>query len=262
MSFIRPFDINDLDPTMPHIRVQPVDAAGTVSRRAGFTGRVLRSSVCVMIISRGRSYIFVHIPKTGGTALTLALEERAMRDDIMIGDTPKALKRRRKLGGVQSRGRLWKHSTLADIDGLITAEEIADMLCFTLVRNPWDRMVSYFHWLREQSFGHPAVQLAQGVDFSGFLRHPHTQAAIRANPYSAYMRDATGAEQAALYIRLEHFDKDSASLWAHLGFRLDLPIANRSARARDYRRYYSDADRRLVGMLCAEDVARFGYAFD
>ena len=26
-----------------------------------------------MIISRGRGYIFVHIPKTGGTAMALAL---------------------------------------------------------------------------------------------------------------------------------------------------------------------------------------------
>ena len=31
-----------------------------------------------MIISRGRRFIFVHIPKTGGTALSLALEARAM----------------------------------------------------------------------------------------------------------------------------------------------------------------------------------------
>ena len=34
-----------------------------------------------MILSRGRRYIFIHIPKTGGTALTLALEGRAMKDD-------------------------------------------------------------------------------------------------------------------------------------------------------------------------------------
>ena len=51
-----------------------------------------------MILSRGRKYIFIHIPKTGGTSLALALEARAMKDDIMLGDTPKALN-----GGAGSR---------------------------------------------------------------------------------------------------------------------------------------------------------------
>ena len=52
-----------------------------------------------MIISRARNYIFVHVPKTGGTAMALALEARAAADDILIGDTPKALRRRGRLKG-------------------------------------------------------------------------------------------------------------------------------------------------------------------
>ena len=44
-----------------------------------------------MILSPGRSYVFIHAPKTGGTALALALEARAMKDDIMLGDTPKGI---------------------------------------------------------------------------------------------------------------------------------------------------------------------------
>lgn len=71
-----------------------------------------------MILSRGRRYIFIHIPKTGGTALTLALEARAMKDDILIGDTPKAKARHARQRGLKSAGRLWKHATMADIAGL------------------------------------------------------------------------------------------------------------------------------------------------
>ena len=89
-----------------------------------------------MIISRGRRYIFVHAPKTGGTSLTLALEDRAMKDDILIGDTPKAVKRRSRLDGLNARGRLWKHSTLADIEGVVNADELDDFFLVTIVRNP------------------------------------------------------------------------------------------------------------------------------
>ena len=216
-----------------------------------------------MIISPGRKYIFVHIPKTGGTALSLALEARAMKDDILIGNTPKSQARKGRLKGVQTAGRLWKHSTLADIDGLVAAQNIATMFTLTLVRNPWDRAVSYYHWLQGQSFAHPAVGLAKDLSFSGFLNHPQTQASFRLWPASAYMRDVLGQETCTLYLRLEHLDQDIQPFEAHLGFGLSpLPRVNASPRHPDWRGYYSDADAALLARNCAEDIARFGYGFD
>lgn len=214
-----------------------------------------------MIISPGRQFIFVHIPKTGGTALAMALEGRARADDILLGDTPKAQRRKHRLKGVQARGRLWKHATLADIDGLVSAAQIAESFCFTLVRNPWDRMVSYYHWLRVQGFDHPAVALAKALDFSGFLNHPQTLASLRAWPYGRYMKDVGGVERCQAFIRLEHFDADAAPLWAHLGFRLALERVNASVRDANYRRYYNDSDANLLAEYCAQDVTRFGYSF-
>ncbi|WP_050525559.1 sulfotransferase family protein [Pseudorhodobacter aquimaris] len=216
-----------------------------------------------MIISRGRGYVFVHIPKTGGTALTMALEDRAMKDDILIGDTPKARRRRGRLKGLSPKGRLWKHATLADIDGVVSAAELAALFTLTLVRNPWDRVVSYYHWLQDQRFDHPAITLAQTLDFRGFLNQPQTISAFRNWPASAYMRDASGQEHCRLYMRLEHLDQDIAPFEAHLGFSLT-PLAreNTSQRARDWRGYYSDADAALVADCCAEDIRRFGYSFD
>ena len=216
-----------------------------------------------MIISRRRRFIFVHIPKTGGTALSLALESRAMADDILIGDTPKARARLGRIKGATSAGRLWKHSTLADIDGLVTRDEVADFFTLTLVRNPWDRAVSYYHWLRMQAFAHPAVGLAKSHDFSGFLNHPQITTAFRLWPAPAYMRDAGGVERASLYVRVERLEADLAPFEAHLGFRVGpLPRVNLSDRARDWRGFYSDADAALLADLCAPDIARFGYGFD
>jgi len=215
-----------------------------------------------MILSRGRRFIFVHIPKTGGTALTLALEARAKADDILIGDTPKARARKGRLAGVKASGRLWKHSTLADIAGLASDEEVASFFTLTLVRNPWDRMVSYYHWLRVQGFAHPAVGLAKALTFDDFLAHPQTRTALALWPYGAYMRDRMGVERASLFVRLEHLEADIAPFEAHLGFRLRVPRANESDRGRDFRPYYSDTSAALIAEVCAEDIARFGYRFD
>jgi len=216
-----------------------------------------------MILSRDRGYIFVHIPKTGGTSLARALEARATATDILIGDTPKARRRRGRVARLrgQARGRLWKHSTLADIDGLLTPAEIAAMFTVTLVRNPWDRMVSYYSWARAQRFDHPAVRLARARDFAGFVAAPETRAAWAAAPARHYMTAADGQEHARLFIRLEALGEEAAPLWDHLGFRLDLPHLNASARG-DYRRYYSDRTAAIVAQIAAEDIARFGYRFD
>lgn len=216
-----------------------------------------------MYISPGRKIIFAHIPKTGGTSLALALEARAMKDDLMLGDTPKAVKRRSKWKALPAaQGRLWKHSTLADIAGAVPQSLIEECFCFTLVRNPWDRIVSYYHWLRAQSFDHPQVRLAQTLDFGSFVMHPDVGEAMKAWPARRYLTDASGVERASLYIRLENFAEDAAPLFAHLGFSLVMPHENTSERKKDWRSYFSESQARKVAEICSEDVSRFGYSFE
>ncbi|RYH02286.1 Type II secretory pathway, pullulanase PulA [Salipiger sp. IMCC34102] len=211
-----------------------------------------------MIYSPGRRFLFIHIPKTGGTSFARAYEARARADDILVGDTPKAQQRQRRQRDLSVAGRLWKHSTLADLHGLVPADDLCRMV---LVRNPWDRMVSYYHWLGVQRFDHPAVRLAQRLEFTDFLNHPQTVAGLRRQPYAAYVRDRLGEVAPTHFVRIEAFEEDFAPVARHLDFSLELPRENTSKRARDWRGYYSDTDAALVGELCAADIARSGYSF-
>ena len=211
-----------------------------------------------MLISPQRRYVFVHIPKTGGTSMALALEDRAAKEDILIGDTPKAKRRKARLKGLNVPGRLWKHSTLRDIAGLV---DPADFFVFTLVRNPWDRMVSYYHWLRAQRFDHHAVRCAQANDFKGFVRNADMQTSLQQSPYRSYITDASGRDCCNLYARLEH-QADLDPLWKHLGFQLTLPHTNVSSRDPDWRRYYDTETADIIKEKAGEDIARFGYSFE
>ncbi|MBL6426392.1 MAG: sulfotransferase family 2 domain-containing protein [Maritimibacter sp.] len=216
-----------------------------------------------MIISRGRRYIFVHAPKTGGTSLALMLEDKAMKDDIMLGDTPKAKKRRGKVKGIETSGRLWKHSMLSDLYGLVTQQEMEDFFVFTLVRNPWDRMVSYYHWLQAQSFDHPAVGKAKALAFEDFVTDPMILRSMELNPYGRYVEDQDGIERGDHFIRLEHLREDLELVEATLGVKFhEIAHENASNRGRDYRSAYDQRGREAVGKACATDIERFGYRFD
>lgn len=214
-----------------------------------------------MILSLGRNYVFIHIPKTGGTSLALALEARAMADDIMLGDTPKALRRRRRVKDAVTRGRLWKHSRLEDIEGLVPQEQLENLFAFTLVRNPWDRVVSLYHWLRVQTFRHPSISLAQTLSFCDFVQNEAMIRAFENSPATSYMKTSDGRLQCSAFIRLEHFEEDAQPLFSHLGFELELSRVNTSQRLEDYRSYYTDAAAETIAQCCAADIDRFGYVF-
>jgi hypothetical protein len=211
-----------------------------------------------MFISPGRAFVFVHIPKTGGTSMMLALEARAMADDILIGDTPKAQRRKHRLKRFDAPGRLWKHSRLSDIDRMTDFPD--PLFVFTLVRNPWDRIASLYHWARMQSFDHPMIHASKALGFDAFLAQENIQTSLRGDTAAGYVTDRSGVLRCDAFVRLEYLQADLAPVETHLGFPIRMPHVNTSERP-PADALYSPRTRDLVAEICAEDIARFGYGF-
>lgn len=186
-----------------------------------------------------------------------------MKDDILIGDTPKAKNRRKRVKGVESSGRLWKHSRIKDIYGLVNQEQIEEYFIFTIVRNPWDRMVSYYHWLKEQKFDHAAIRIANECNFTGFLKHPVIQFSLKNDATLTYISDRQGIDQCNMYLKVENLSQDAGNLEQSLGLKLaKIPHDNISNRDKDYAGYYDAECKNIIGKVFADDIEKFEYSFE
>jgi len=93
-----------------------------------------------MISDKGK-FIFIHIPKTGGSSVSYALRQYA-NETISIANS--RVGRGKGVAVVDSKGKNVKHLNLYGI--LRSKLEYKHYFSFTIVRNPYDRTMSYFFW--------------------------------------------------------------------------------------------------------------------
>jgi hypothetical protein len=144
----------------------------------------------------------------------------------------------------------------------LPAEVYDSLFSFAFVRNPWDLMVSYYHFLRDakghpQHFSHRRRRTARLADFESYLRY-----AIRRDKVSQtrMVADRRGQVIVKFLGRYESLDTDFAHACRCIGIDASLGQANASTRG-DYRDYYTDRLAALVRDHFAEDIERFGYEF-
>jgi hypothetical protein len=107
------------------------------------------------LISLAHNFLFVHIPKTVGNSIQNVL--RTYSEDKIVRLAPHQ-------DGIErfevrsDKFNIHKHSTLQDYRAELGDEVFQRLFKFTSVRNPWDRMVSFYFsphrgpvsWNREQ----------------------------------------------------------------------------------------------------------------
>jgi hypothetical protein len=154
-----------------------------------------------------------------------------------------------------------------------------DYFKFTLVRSPFSRLVSLYEmvayresrvWSRFRSRaarhrGFRAWVRTLDPDGRGAAREGVEASVRRFGAYTlaGFAGDGTGALLVDEVIRLEDIDDRVPELMARLGLPApaSVPLVGRGRYRDEYRAYYDDATRDLVGVMYAADLDRFGYAF-
>lgn len=202
------------------------------------------------MLSRSRSFLFIHVPKTAGNAIQDALRDHA--DDRIVCLAPHH-------DGVQrfeirsDRYRTVKHSTLAEYRREYGTALTSRLFTFSCVRNPWERCMSHFfsphrgavRWDRDAfiEFVARTVQPAR-----------HYLSASPAEP----LADAVAGLD--FVIRHERLREGFAEACSRIGLpELPIQVRNASLEA-DPLRHYDAETIRIVGDRFHEEIECFGYA--
>lgn len=144
-----------------------------------------------------------------------------------------------------------------------------DITSFALVRNPWDRVVSSYHYLKDGGMSAwDRVDAARFVNpydsFRTFVLEAFENGEIlkqiHFRPQNEWLSDENGliVDQIGKFETLQ----SSFSKWFELLGLPDyeLPHINKSTH-KPYREYYSDDTRQVIGEIYKKDVDLFEYSF-
>ncbi len=179
-----------------------------------------------------QDYVFIHIPKCGGTSV-----ERALGLAVLNHDT--ARERFRSLGEKRWRNRL----------------------TFSVVRNPYTRLASSFFYLH-----HPEQrEIAELQDeFRFWLFRWQVARTDNVLPDALqtqcwWLSDDNGTPLVDNICRIENINDDIKKIAATLGREINVQRLKENPLPIDYDDLYTPATREMVQDLYGEDFDRFGY---
>ena len=123
------------------------------------------------MISLQKLFLFVHIPKTAGNSIQSVLRDHSEDQLIALRKEQDGVER---FGLRNPKYKIKKHSTLSEYRDALGDERFRTLYKFTCVRNPWDRMASYYFtptqspeiWSRKKFRG----VISKAVSVADYLR--------------------------------------------------------------------------------------------
>jgi hypothetical protein len=200
------------------------------------------------MISFQKRFLFVHVPRTGGNSIQSILKNYSEDEVVALRGEQDGIER---FGLRNPKYKIKKHSTLAEYRAALGEEQFRSLYKFACVRNPWDRMISYYFrpTRRTNTWDQKEFKkiVSKAISLTDYLR-------LEKND-----KDPFG--NVDYIMRFENLPEDFRSLCATLEIpAAPLPQYNRSSRE-DYSKYYDDQLRELVRERFAAEIERFRYTF-
>ena len=206
-----------------------------------------------MVLSDSRQFIFLHIPRTAGISVQLALRPWNDARDLDF-----------------SRAK-WEpgypHYTGSEIREFMGEDRFSRYFKFAFVRNPWERIVSRYFYLKQFNTAPERLRNARGylppgnLTFLDWLkgRSPACIHPLDLRPQSEWL--VVNGRNCADHIgRFERLAEEFLLICRKIGIVPNLSRTNVSEH-NDYRSYYDAEAQAMVGSIFRSDVETWGYEF-
>ena len=190
--------------------------------------------------------IYVHIPKCGGSSVKKAL--------LPYYDFPPG------------------HYSANTYREALGEHDYSNLHRFTVVRNPWDRLVSAYFYVMDKRHNKYSPNtyfrdkvLAKYIDFEDFVvSHIGEGKSLNFNhfvPQYKFICDESEKIIVDNIIKLEDLTLGFEKLGKSLGRQFQLSVVNTSKREKDYRSYYNEKTKKIVEDVYSIDSNEFEYEF-
>lgn len=231
-----------------------------------------------MIISHTHKFIFLKSLKTAGTSLEAALSNQCSGNDVVVPINDFGHNRNKNgefvhqaMNADEFYRKIGQHVDAPTIKAREPAEIWNNFFKFSIVRNPWDRAISYFFWDKRQD-----AAIRPRKRFYHYLGVPFNEFEIVKNQFSEFIKSGTLENNDRFYIiddklcidsviHYENLEDDFNTICEKIGLATSsLPHLKSGIRKgrRHYSEYYDDETIEIVAELHKNDMRFFGYEFE
>ena len=215
------------------------------------------------MISYDYKCIFVHIPKNGGSSIEDILwPTPADRTEKMLWmGLVNDYENKYQTGGLQ-------HLLATQIKQEVGAELFDHCFKFSMVRNPWDRAVSQYAYMKRRPDLRRLIGMRPWTSFKRYLSLIQKKEHVQWEAQSNFIFDESGKLCVDYVARFEDFEGGVRQILSELAQRTGrvelrnsaIPHSNQSNRAA-YQSYYDDESREIVRNLYQDDIEMLGYEY-
>ncbi len=200
---------------------------------------------------------FVDIPRTSSTSIRIEL---AKKFGNVYGKSDVFEK------GYKSIQILPNHLTSRVMRDYVGYKEWEKLFTFTIVRNPWDRVVSLYHYRLKSRL------LRQDMGFDEYM-HKLNNTKFGTEPFrfyghyfgcSDFVTDDNGEIIVSFVAKYENRENDLKFIANKIGFPAlgSLTVQKAAPESKHYSEYYNDETKGIVEEIYSKDIELFGYKFE